>query len=80
MTVVVLICEYVLCVIDKKCALRLADQDILKEYDAIRKVHMHLDDDHDGSVDTRESAEVTFVSVCMCVCPLVLINKLLPSI
>jgi len=45
-----------------QCSLREVDKEIRKEYDAIRKVHMHLDDDHDGNVDTQESAEVTCLS------------------
>jgi len=39
--------------------LREIDREIQREYEAIHKVHMHLDDDHDGTVDKEESAEVS---------------------
>lgn len=43
--------------VTQSTAIREADKEIRREYEAIHKVHMHLDDDHDGSVDMRESAE-----------------------
>lgn len=49
-------------------ALREVDKELQREYEAIHLVHMHLDDDHDGTVDMRESAEVCLLSVCQHVC------------
>ena len=43
----------------KPSALREIDKEIQREYEAIHKVHMHLDDDHSGTVDKQESAEVS---------------------
>ena len=40
-------------------ALREIDKEIQREYEAIHEVHMHLDDDHSGTVDKHESAEVS---------------------
>ena len=51
-------------------AIREVDREVRREYEAIHLVHMHLDDDHDGTVDMRESAEVSS-SAC------VLISKLI---
>lgn len=40
-------------------ALREIDKEIQREYEVIHKVHMHLDDDHSGMVDKKETAEVS---------------------
>ena len=54
---IVLNCSYVR--VATPTSPREIDKEILQEYEDIHKVHMHLDDDHDGTVDKKESAEVS---------------------
>ena len=57
------ILDYLFVCVVTQTAIREADKEIRREYEAIHKVHMHLDDDHDGSVDMRESAEVGMIYI-----------------
>ena len=64
MAIEIVVCCLFIC-IAAPSALREIDKEIHREYEDIHKVHMHLDDDHSGTVDKHESAEVSSHVLCV---------------